>query len=111
MQVEEIIRDLKNHRSGFGVRYALTRRPECLEALLLVAAPASFIVWLYGLAASARRRVRHFQANTKQPGTVLSVVLLGQKLWCNPPFRVTVVKLFDVLKRLKHPVMREAQYA
>ena len=43
MQIEETIRDLKSHRFGFALRYARTKRAERLEALLLVAALASFI--------------------------------------------------------------------
>ena len=37
MQIEETIRDLKSHRFGFALRYTRTKRPERLEALLLLA--------------------------------------------------------------------------
>ena len=43
---EETIRDLKSHRFGCALCYARTKRPERLEAWLLVAAPATFILWL-----------------------------------------------------------------
>ena len=109
--MEETIRDLKSHRFGFALRYARTRRPARLEALLLVAALASFILWLLGLAARDRQWARHFQANTERRRTVLSTVFLGQELWRNHRFTVTIAELFDALKRLKLLTMQEAQYA
>ena len=48
MQIDEAIRDLKSHRFGFALRHARTKRPERLEALLLVAALASFILLMRG---------------------------------------------------------------
>ena len=111
MQIEETLRDLKSHRFGFALRYARTRRPERLEALLLVAALASFILWLLGLAARDRQWARHFQANTERRRPVLSTVFLGQELWRNHRFTVTLAELFDAVKRLKLLVMHQAQYA
>ena len=111
MQIEETIRDLKSHRFGFALRYARTKRPERLEALLLVAALATLILWLLGLAAADRQWVRHFQANTERRRPVLSTVFLGQELWRNHRFKVRLGELFDALKRLKLLVIQEASYA
>ena len=111
MQIEETIRDLKSHRCGFALRYAQTKRAERLETLLLVAALASFILWLLGLAASDRQWTRHFQANTERRRRVLSTVFLGHELWRNHRFTVTLADLYDALKRLKLLVAHEAQYA
>ena len=80
MQIEETIRDLKSHRFGFALRYARTKRPERLEVLLLVAALASFILWLLGLAGADRPWARRFQANTERRWPVPSTVFLGQEL-------------------------------
>ena len=110
MQIEETIRDLKSHRFGFALRYARTKRPERLEALLLVAALATLILWLLGLAATDRHWVRHFQANTERRRPVLSTVFLGQELWRNHRFKVRLSELFDALKRLKLLVIQEASY-
>ena len=110
MQIEETIRDLKSHRFGFALRYARTKRPERLEALLLVAALASFILWLLGLAGANRQWTRHFQANTERRRPVLSTVFLGQELWRNHRFRVTRAELVDALQRLKLLVIQETQY-
>ena len=111
MQIEETIRDLKSHRFGFALRYARTKRPERLEALLLVAALATLILWLLGLAAADRQWARHFQANTERHRPVLSTVFLGQELWRNHRFKVRLAELFDALKRLRLLVIQEASYA
>ncbi|MCY3873370.1 MAG: transposase [Rhodobacteraceae bacterium] len=66
MQIEETIRDLKSHQFGFAQRYARTKRPEHFVVLLLVAALASFILWVLGLAAADRQWARHFQVNTER---------------------------------------------
>ena len=111
MQIEETIRDLKSRRFGFALRYAQTKRPERLEALLLVAALATLILWLLGLAATDRQWIRHFQANTERRRPVLSTVFLGQELWRNHRLNVRLAELFDALKRLKLLVIQEARYA
>ena len=111
MQIEETIRDLKSHRWGFALRYARTKRPERLEALLLISALATLILWLLGLAARERQWGRHFQANTERCRNVLSTVFLGQELWRSHRFKVTLSELFDALKRLKLLVVQQAQYA
>ena len=41
------------------MRYARTKRPEHLEALLLIAALATLILWLLGLAASEDHHRQH----------------------------------------------------
>ena len=111
IQMEETIRDLESHRFGFALRYVRTKRPERLEALLLVAALASFILWLLGLAAADRQWGRQFQANTERRRNVLSTVFLGRELWRNHRFKVTLTELFDSLKRLKLLVVQETQFA
>ena len=80
MQIEEAIRDTKDARWGFGLRYARSRRAERLELLLLIAALGTLVCWLYGLAAEARQWTRHFQVNTLRTEVVLSTVFLGRQL-------------------------------
>ena len=77
----------------------------------IIAAPATLILWLLGLAASDCQWSRHFQANTERRRKVLSTVFVGQELWRNHRFKVTLAELFDALKRLKLLVIQEAQYA
>ena len=111
MQIEETIRDLKSHRFGFALRYARTKRPERLEALLLVAALATLILWLMGLAGADRQWTRHFQANTERRRPVLSTVFLGHEPWRNHRFNITLAQLLHALKHLKLLVSHEASYA
>ena len=110
MQIEENIRDLKSHRFGFGLRTAYTKRTARAEILLLIAALATFSLWLLGLAAKAKGIVRHFQVNTIRDRAVLSVIFLGKELWRNQKYIFTLEELSDALEQLKQIVCRNAQY-
>ena len=79
----------------FALRYAPTKRPKRLDTLLLVAALASFILWLLGLAAADRQWALHFQANTERRRPVLSTVFPGQELWRNHRFKIRIAEMFD----------------
>ncbi len=111
MEIEEAFRDLKNHRWGFALRYARTKRPERLEVLLLIAALASLVLWLMGLAGKARRWTRHFQANTERNRDVLSIVFLGQQLWRCPHLTVTRSELTDAFERFVRLLAHRARFA
>ena len=80
MQIEETFRDLKSHRWGFGLRYALSARPKRLDILLLLGTLASLVAWLTGLVARNLQIERHFQANTERRRRVLSTVFIGRRL-------------------------------
>ena len=59
-------------RTAPGGTVTVIHRAERLEALLLVGALATLVLWLMGLAAKARRWGRHFQANTERRRNVLA---------------------------------------
>jgi len=80
MQIEETFRDLKCHRWGFGLRYALSDNPKRLNILLLLGTLASLVAWLLGLVASSLQIHWHFQANTERQRRVLSTVFIGRQL-------------------------------
>jgi len=80
MKIEEGIRDTKDARWGFALRYARSRRAERLEILLLLAALGTLACWLAGLAAEAHEWGRHFQPNTIRIRRVLSTVFIGRQL-------------------------------
>ena len=80
MQIEETFRDLKGKRLGFAAVYARTESVARREVLLLVAALASFVLWLIGLAARAKGWMAQFQANTERRESVLSVVFLAREV-------------------------------
>ena len=108
MQIEETIRDLESHRFGFTLRYARTIRPERPEGSPRW--PRLFWGWWYLPPLNAKWG-GHFQANTERRRTVLITVLLGQELWRNHWFKLTISELINALKRHKVSIMQKAQYA
>lgn len=80
MQVEEMLRDCKSHRFGFGLRYARSQSRQRIEVLLLVVALATLVLWLVGLAGRARNLARSLQANTVRHRFVLSTPFVGRQL-------------------------------
>jgi hypothetical protein len=100
MKIEEGIRDTKDARWGFALRYARSRRAARLEVLLLLAALGTLACWLAGLAAEARDWGRHFQANTIRVRRVLSTVFIGRQLLCNPRCRLRCSDLRQGLTQL-----------
>jgi hypothetical protein len=88
MKIEQAIRDTKNTRWGFALRYARSRRAERLAALVLLAALGTLLCWLAGLAAEARAWGRHFQPNTVRQRVVLSTVFLGRQVLTSARFRL-----------------------
>jgi hypothetical protein len=80
MQIEETFRDLKCHRWGFGLCYSRCNQVCRLQALLLIAALATLLSWLVGLAARSRGLDRQLQANSERRRTVLSAFFVGREL-------------------------------
>ena len=100
MKIEEGIRDTKNARWGFALCYARSRRAERMESLLLIAALATLVCGLAGLAAEARAWGRHFQANTARERAALSTVFLGRQLLVSPRFHLRGRDLLPPLRQL-----------
>lgn len=78
MQIEEGFRDLKSARYGLGLERSLSRRPERLANLLLIAALALLACWLIGLDTIARTEHYRLQANSSRRRAVLSVITIGR---------------------------------
>lgn len=96
MQIEESFRDMKNCRSGFSLKQTLTRCLKRLNALMLIAAIVSFVVWLIGKVAENRNWHRHFQSNTSKR-RVVSNFSLGLMIVSSNLVRM---KLEDFTKEL-----------
>ena len=77
MQIEEAFRDLKCARYGLGFELNLSRCPERLAVLLLVALLSFFVLWLIGQQVLARGLQFHYQSNTRRTRPVLSVFNLA----------------------------------
>lgn len=80
MQIEEMLRDNKSHRWGFGLRYARSASGNRLQVLLLLVALATLVFWLVGLAGRAQGLARSLQANTVRDRLVLSTPFVGRVL-------------------------------
>lgn len=101
MQIEQTFRDAKSHRWGLGLRYCRCRSAARLQVLLLVAALATFALWLAGLSARELGLARRFQANTERRRSVLSVVFVGRQLLLRNQFIVTPPLLERALDALQ----------
>lgn len=79
MRIEENIRDTKCPHYGLGLKKSLSRSPERLSILLLIAAIATFAAWLGGLITIHMGKAIDFQAHSAKVTTALSKVFLGRE--------------------------------
>lgn len=77
MQIELAFRDLKSHRFGWAFEDARSRSLPRMAIQILLAALASLVAMLFGLAAEEANLQRQYQANTIRTRRVLSLVSLG----------------------------------
>ena len=80
MQIEETFRDTKNHRFGWSFRHSMSRSPERIQVLLLLATLGMLAVTLVGQTAESIGLHRRYQANTIRTHRVLSLFVLGLNL-------------------------------
>ncbi|MGH7239847.1 MAG: hypothetical protein ACREHG_07245, partial [Candidatus Saccharimonadales bacterium] len=78
MQIEENFRDTKSPTYGLGI--ARCRHTSFMRAtnLLLLAALASFLLWLIGCVANARRWDKHVRANSSSRQPDYSMLYLAR---------------------------------
>jgi hypothetical protein len=76
MQIEELFRDTKNARFGWGLQFAGSRCPRRLDVLLLIVTLAFVAVILLGTAAAHRGLEPRFRASSRKQ-RVLSLFTLG----------------------------------
>lgn len=79
MRIEENFRDTKCPHYGLGLKDSLTRTPERMAILLLIAAVATFAAWLAGISTIAQGKAADFQAHSAKFTTALSIVYLGRE--------------------------------
>lgn len=77
MQIELAFRDLKSHRFGWGFEDSGCRSPSRIAIQILIAALASLVAMLVGIAAETAGLRTRYQANTITKRRVLSLVALG----------------------------------
>ncbi len=79
MRIEENFRDTKCPHYGLGLKDSLTRTPERMAILLLIAAIATFAAWLAGISTMRQGKAADFQAHSAKFTTSLSIVYLGRE--------------------------------
>lgn len=79
MRIEENFRDTKCHHYGLGLKKSLTRTPERMNVLLLIAAIATFAAWLVGILTTFIGKAADFQAHSSKFTSSLSFVFLGRE--------------------------------
>ena len=80
MRIEENFRDTKCHRYGLGLNNSLTKIPERMAILLLIATIATFAAWLSGINAKINSIASDFQAHSAKFTRSLSMVYLGREV-------------------------------
>ena len=80
MRIEENFRDTKCHHYGLGLKDSLTRTPERMAILLLIAAIATFAAWLAGIITIHHGKAADFQAHSAKFTNSLSIVYLGREV-------------------------------
>jgi len=80
MRIEENFRDTKCPRYGLGLKNSLTRTPERMGILLLIAAIATFAAWCAGINTIQQAKAADFQAHSAKFTTSLSTVFLGREV-------------------------------
>jgi hypothetical protein len=79
MRIEENFRDTKCPHYGLGLKKSLTRDPERMGILLLIAAIATWAAWLAGLITILAGNASDFQAHSAKFTQSLSIVYLGRE--------------------------------
>lgn len=79
MRIEENFRDTKCPHYGLGLKKSLTKAPERMAILLLIAAIATWAAWLAGLITLLTGKAADFQAHSAKFTQSLSVVYLGRE--------------------------------
>ena len=85
-----------------GLKKILTRTPERMAILLLIAAIATFAAWLTGLATLFTGKATDFQAHSAKFTRALSIVFLGREaIKKQLNFSISqLIKAFDVLLQM-----------
>lgn len=99
MRIEENIRDTKCPHYGLGLKKSLSRTPERMGVLLLIAAIATFAAWIAGIFTTLAGKASDFQAHSAKFTTVLSKVYLGREA-VKRGLDITKKQLNTILKML-----------
>lgn len=99
MQIEECFRDSKSATRGLGQEIGRSRSASRLQALLLIATLATFLLWHIGQLAEAEGLHRRFKATTRK-ARELSVITLARLLCALPWLPLTNFAIHSLYQRL-----------
>jgi hypothetical protein len=99
MHIEECFRDTKSAVYGMGLEIARSRLQLRLQALLLIATLAAFLLWHIGQIAEAEGLQRRFKATTRT-GRELSVITLALLLCAQNHIPLSAHAQFALAQRL-----------
>ena len=102
MRIEENFRDTKCHHYGLGLKKSLTRTPERMNVLVLIAAIATFAAWLVGVLTTFTGKAADFQAHSAKFTRSLSFVFLGREAIKKEAHfsRTLLAKAFELLLQM-----------
>lgn len=99
MQIEESFRDSKSATYGMGQEIGRSRSASRLQALLLIATLAAFLLWHIGQLAEAEGLHRRFKATTRK-ARELSIITLARLLCALPCLPLTDFAIHSLYQRL-----------
>ena len=105
MRIEENFRDSKCPHYGLGLKNSLTRAPERMNILLLIAAIATFAAWIAGIITSSAGKAADFQAHSAKFTRSLSMVFLGREA-IKKQLVVSKVQLNSAFKNLLEMIIQ-----
>lgn len=100
MRIEENIRDTKCPYYGLGLKKSLSRSPERMNILLLIAAIATFAAWLSGLFTTAQGKWSDFQTQSAKMTHALSKIYLGREA-LKKGINLTIKQFYQLLDTLR----------
>ena len=107
MRIEENFRDTKCSHYGQGLKHSLTKSPERMAILLLIAAIATWAAWIAGLITTLKGDASDFQAHSAKFTNSLSMVYLGREA-LKKKLIVSILHMVNAIKTLASMVI-EAQ--
>lgn len=99
MQIEETFRDTKSASYGMGQEIGRCRSASRIQALLLIATLAAFVLWHIGQLAEAEGVHRRFKATTRT-ARELSLITLALLICALPCLPLTESAIHSLYKRL-----------
>ena len=97
MQIEELFRDTKNERIGFGLKKTLTVSNKRLSILLLIGTIATYLAFIIGKTGQRLSMQRQFLPNSIKHRSVLSTFNLGCQMFLCDRIKIPIAKLLETI--------------